>query len=286
MDIEKIGKIAGLIVTYGTALSFAATGAADWYTYKNAATVDEYKRCSNGKTRCIWGTVAMVSWTIFLLILTIIVPKDHSQLPDDSLTTSTNIESESTSETTTLAIIPGVDGTHVSNQRYDSATYTGYIDDERKPHGEGKMAYDGGNVYQGNWEHGVIVGYGEMTYANGDTYKGYWEDNRRHGDNEDNIYTWKDGRKYVGAYKNDKRYGRGIFTNWADEETGYIGTYNGESINDRFEGQGSFVFDDDKLYLEQFTSFVGEFKNNKGWNGYYTRKDGSHYEIENGEPRG
>lgn len=38
------------------------------------------------------------------------------------------------------------------------------------------------------------------------------------------VYTWKDGRKYEGEYKNDKKDGHGIYY-WADGKK-YDGMWN------------------------------------------------------------
>ena len=48
-------------------------------------------------------------------------------------------------------------------------------------HGEGKMAYENGRVYNGNWEDGVIEGQGEFTIPNGITYKGNHNNGKRNG---------------------------------------------------------------------------------------------------------
>jgi len=36
----------------------------------------------------------------------------------------------------------------------DSGVYSGEVDDESRPHGKGKMKYDNGVFYEGNWTHG------------------------------------------------------------------------------------------------------------------------------------
>ena len=55
-------------------------------------------------------------------------------------------------------------------------------------------------------------GQGTYTWANGNKYVGEWKDGLMHGQG---TYTWTGGNKYVGEYKNDLHHGQGTFT-WAD----------------------------------------------------------------------
>ena len=56
--------------------------------------------------------------------------------------------------------------------------------------------------------------------------------------NGDGIYTWSDGEKYVGGYKNDKKHGQGTYT-WADGSK-YVGEYK----DDKKHGQGTMTLPD------------------------------------------
>ena len=55
-------------------------------------------------------------------------------------------------------------------------------------------------------------GYGTWTFADGEKYVGEWKDNNKHGLG---TFTWASGNKYVGEYKDGKRNGQGTYT-WAD----------------------------------------------------------------------
>ncbi|MDB4046453.1 trypsin-like peptidase domain-containing protein, partial [Amylibacter sp.] len=68
------------------------------------------------------------------------------------------------------------------------------------------------------------------------------------------TYTWADGNKYVGEYKDGRINGQGTFT-WASGNK-----YVGEWQNERLSGQGTYTFIDGRKY-------VGNFKNHK-LNGY------------------
>lgn len=45
--------------------------------------------------------------------------------------------------------------------RYNNGWYEGgYFADA--PHGKGKLVYDNGNVYEGEWKYGMMCGHGTM----------------------------------------------------------------------------------------------------------------------------
>ena len=49
------------------------------------------------------------------------------------------------------------------------------------------------------------------------------------------VYYWKDGRKYEGEYKYDKKHGLGTYT-WADGRK-----YTGEWVNSKRHGKGKII---------------------------------------------
>ncbi len=75
--------------------------------------------------------------------------------------------------------------------------------------GRGKMTYNEGHVYDGEWKENLPHGTGSMTWAHGDFYMGEWKKGKRCGTG---TYTWSDGTEYVGEWKDDKMHGRGIIT--------------------------------------------------------------------------
>jgi hypothetical protein len=278
--MDKIGVFLSFIGATATAFFFAYKGATQWRYYKEPANEDDDKKRKIGKSCFFGGTSFFVVSVVILAVLWNNIPEEPPVPPNGNVTTTTdgtaaiettNNGTENVPEASNL----GTGNVFVENKRYVAATYSGYVGEERVPHGRGIMRWDNGNTFDGEWYNGLISGHGRMTYANGDTYVGEWENNVRHGMG---TYTWADGRIYVGEYINDMRHGEGIFTDWVDISTGFRGTYVGESKNDKFEGQGVFTFDNgDK--------FEGNFKEDVAWNGTYTRSNGSRYQIENGEPR-
>ena len=172
------------------------------------------------------------------------------------------------------SVEPESKAVYVRNMTFHGASYSGYVNESRQPNGLGTMKYSDGSEYTGNWVNGVQQGHGTMKYDNG-VYEGEWRDGKKNGQG---TYAWNDGRKYEGAYLNDFREGEGVFSGWRDSTNGYTGTYYGESKNDKFDGYGSFLFDNgDK--------FEGIYKQNLYWTGIYTRNDGSWYEVINGQPQ-
>tara|TARA_X000000368_G_C22605966_1_gene525822 strand:- start:153 stop:551 length:399 start_codon:yes stop_codon:yes gene_type:complete len=57
-------------------------------------------------------------------------------------------------------------------------------------------------------------------------------------DNCFGTYAWRDGRKYVGEYKDNKRHGQGTYT-YANGDK-YVGNYQ----DGKKHGQGTFTFSD------------------------------------------
>mmetsp|Transcript_22538 Transcript_22538/g.34822 ORF Transcript_22538/g.34822 Transcript_22538/m.34822 type:complete len:83 (-) Transcript_22538:123-371(-) len=48
-------------------------------------------------------------------------------------------------------------------------------------HGEGKMTYADGDVYEGELKNGMAHGEGKNTFANGSVYEGNWKDDKPNG---------------------------------------------------------------------------------------------------------
>ena len=116
----------------------------------------------------------------------------------------------------------------------DKGRYTGAIlVTEGLPDGPGKMDYESGRIYEGEWKIGQWHGRGKLLNPNGDIYTGEFYLDARHGQG---VYQWDNGDVYTGSFLSDKRHGAGHFSfhngNW----------YKGEFCDGMFEGFGRYEF--------------------------------------------
>jgi hypothetical protein len=81
--------------------------------------------------------------------------------------------------------------------------------------------------------------WGTHTWPDGRKYEGAWKDDKLEGQG---TYTWPNGEKYVGAFKDGKREGQGTHT-WPDGAK-----YEGAWKDDKREGQGTFTWPDGAIY--------------------------------------
>jgi len=77
--------------------------------------------------------------------------------------------------------------------------------------------------------------FGTFTYANGDKYVGEWKDDKRHGQG---TYTWPNQGQHVGEYKDGNRHGQGTHT-FPDGDQ-YVGEYK----DGMWHGRGTYTFTD------------------------------------------
>ena len=77
-------------------------------------------------------------------------------------------------------------------------------------HGEGKLVWLSGDMYEGTMENGFYSKYGKMTWFSGEVYEGEWKEDKKNGFG---TLTWKDGTTYAGYWENDLMHGKGTITN-------------------------------------------------------------------------
>ncbi len=96
-----------------------------------------------------------------------------------------------------------------------------------------------GQCISGNCENG----YGTYTWADGAKYVGEWKDSNRHGKG---TYTYGKGEnqpdKYIGEFKEDYAHGQGSCT-WANGEK-YVGEYK----NGNRHGKGTYTYTDGTVF--------------------------------------
>jgi hypothetical protein len=93
---------------------------------------------------------------------------------------------------------------------------------------------------------------GTYTFANGDKYVGEFKDNKQHGQG---TFTWGSGsewagRKYVGEYKDNKQHGQGTTT--LSDGSKFVGEFK----DNKFQGQGTYTH-------ANGTIWEGVWQNNK-----------------------
>lgn len=259
-QLSIISSIIGILMFLGSLLGFGFNGLKAWL--KGDAT--EEAKVKWGK---IQVGIAVIGFVIAVTgILSFWYFAANSKGIVDNINDTDN--TDDTNDTDDIKLV------YVSNQLYQGATYSGYVNEQYQPHGKGTMKYSDGKEYKGDWVNGIKQGQGTMKYNNG-IYEGEWKNDKKDGKG---TYVWNDGRTYEGLYENDVRSGDGVFSGWVDLTNRCSGTYYGESKNDQFNGSGKFFFDNgDK--------FEGIYKENLYWTGIYTRKDGSYYKVDGGLPQ-
>jgi hypothetical protein len=108
--------------------------------------------------------------------------------------------------------------------------------------GAGDVVVKGSDVtYVGQVRAGTETphGRGVYTWADGNRYEGEWRDGEMHGRG---VFTWTNGRRYEGEYLDGWMHGRGIFT-WTNG-----GRYEGEYRDGKMHGRGVFWFADGRVF--------------------------------------
>ncbi|MDC0039090.1 trypsin-like peptidase domain-containing protein [Gammaproteobacteria bacterium] len=162
---------------------------------------------------------------------------------------------------------------------------------EGEMHGQGTFTFSGGSRYVGEWKEGEMHGQGTQTWAEGPykKYTGHFYSGMAHGRGK---LLFRNDNTYVGHLKKGARHGQGVMTyDYGDE---YLGEYIGEWKDDKWHGQGTYTFADERKYVGEwkdgkshgqgtFTSpdgekYVGEYKDNKRHGqGTYTHADGTRF---------
>ena len=101
------------------------------------------------------------------------------------------------------------------------------------PNGKGLIKFKGGSEYLGDFKNGKIEGQGAILLASGDSYIGEWKNGEASGDG---TYKKNDGSSFKGKFKNGMREGDGIVT-WENGDT-----LKGEWQDDKLNGKAIFEF--------------------------------------------
>ena len=140
-------------------------------------------------------------------------------------------------------------------------------------HGMAKCTYPHGDVYVGQFEHGLQHGHGSGTWPDGGVFVGEHQHGKKHGHG---TYTFPNGQVYIGEWQHGDRHGQGT-CNYADGAV-YVGEYQ----HDNLHGHGTYTFPNGEVY-------VGEWQHSqKHGQGTYNYADGAVYvgEYQHGQPHG
>ena len=99
-------------------------------------------------------------------------------------------------------------------------------------------------------------GFGTYTWPNGDKYEGMFKNDDLHGQG---TYTWSDGSKYIGNHKDGKGNGQGTLIWITGDAAG--DKYVGELKDDLIDGQGTYTWANGDKYIG---TFKNELKHGQG----------------------
>ncbi len=178
-----------------------------------------------------------------------------------------------------------------STYRLPDGEYTGEVNAQEEPHGQGKLHYQEGDQYhrlqyEGSFVNGWLEGHGKMTWRDGKVYSGEWKASKKHGSGQEKYATggqyegqfqedkkhgigtmcYSDGSRYVGAFVQDKRKGQGTYTESKDNIQDSK-VYKGSWENDTYEGEGQLVNNHSTTSGIISFTYTGTFKDGKFWRG-------------------
>ncbi len=88
--------------------------------------------------------------------------------------------------------------------------YTGWYQGNRmhgyRQHGRGKIRWQDGSFYSGQWKNGKMHGRGVMSWEDGSSYAGQWKHGKREGRGS---YRWVSGSRYTGEWMDNQKHGSG-----------------------------------------------------------------------------
>ena len=117
----------------------------------------------------------------------------------------------------------------------------------RQRHGYGRIQYECGNVFEGQWCNDVREGDGTYWYACGDVYNGQWKAGKYEGGGK---YTGSDiggggGDTYDGQWRADQPHGQGRYTY---RLSGHV--YEGQWSNGQYHGEGTYYDADGAIQVQ------------------------------------
>ena len=103
----------------------------------------------------------------------------------------------------------------------DKGQYTGYVNADGKPDGLGKVAFENGSSYDGNFKNGLRDSTGTFTFKDGSVFKGEFKDDHF----EYGTFEATDGSRFEGYFSADNKPQQGI---WYDKNGKIIEEVGGD----------------------------------------------------------
>ena len=150
---------------------------------------------------------------------------------------------------------------YVSDMDYNGWKYTGFVDENGIPDGEGTIVFPDGSVRTGTFVDGAMNGKGKHTYPNTMTYEGEFKDNLFHGYG---VFNWNRYDEFGGLIEAGWRY-EGEFANGSP--AGCVGTVY---FNQAETGDGVY-------YFKGEMSGFPEVKRDQIGEGKIVYRDGTYY---------
>jgi hypothetical protein len=174
---------------------------------------------------------------------------------------------ERNSRTNKFVDVEAGDHVHPENSKKKSEDYVGDVSKEGKKHGRGRLVYESGEVYYGDWANNRKHGTGTFIYVNGDKYTGAFHKGKKSGFGDFlfaslgdsytggfradvihgfGVYRYKDGCEYDGQFVDGLKDGKG--TQKYASEAQYKGYWNA----DKPHGKGKYTFSSGKVFKGRF----------------------------------
>ena len=163
---------------------------------------------------------------------------------------------------------------YINNNPSKIAIYTGGLNQKKQRHGLGQLK-EPNCIKIGSWKNDIFNGWGRIIYNTGQVFEGNYKNGKLNGKG---VYKYKD-TLYVGDFVNNNRHGNGILLN---KKFRYKGQFNNGKIN----GYGKIIFYGKK---EGEGEYEGYFKdNNIEGKGIMKWNNGNIYqgEMKNGKMNG
>ncbi|KAF5304546.1 hypothetical protein FQA39_LY09597 [Lamprigera yunnana] len=134
------------------------------------------------------------------------------------------------------------------DEQYPFGEYRGGRDENYDRHGWGSALLPTGDIYEGNYFHGLRMGKGMYCFRNGARYEGDWRKGKKHGCGQ---FIYPDGSRYIGGWRKDMKHGHGCYF--------YVNgdTYDGCWYKNYRHGLGTYTYKSDNV------SHYGVWKNGR-----------------------